>query len=68
LPVMGNLSPAEHFKGGTPESVAAAVKEMLRKAGGHYNYIPSSGCDIPPLTPMANIEAFFSAVKAYYTL
>jgi len=67
LPVLGNLSPAEHFRGGTPESVAAATKEMLAKAEGHSNFIPSSGCDIPPLTALENIDAFFVTVKEYYT-
>ncbi len=66
IPVLGNLSPAEHFRGGTPESVTQATKEMLAKTKGHANYIPSSGCDIPPLSPMANIEAFFAAVKDFY--
>jgi len=66
LPVLGNLSPAEHFRGGTPESVAIATKEMLAKAAGHYNFIPSSGCDIPPLSAIENIEAFFTTVNEYY--
>jgi len=67
LPVLGNLSPAEHFRGGTPESVAVATKEMLAKVAKYNNYIPSSGCDIPPLTAIENIEAFFATVKEYYT-
>ena len=66
LPVLGNLSPAEHFRGGTPESVAIATKEMLAKAEGHNNFIPSSGCDIPPLSAIENIEAFFTTVNEYY--
>jgi len=67
IPVLGNLSPADHFKGGTPESVAIATKEMLTKTVGHKNYIPSSGCDIPPQSPMENIEAFFASVKGFYS-
>lgn len=66
IPVMGNLSPSEHFRGGTPQSIAIATKEMLKKAGKYKNYIPSSGCDIPPLTPIENISAFFEEVKKYY--
>ncbi|OQB14801.1 MAG: Uroporphyrinogen decarboxylase [Firmicutes bacterium ADurb.Bin193] len=63
VPVMGNLSPSEHLLGGTPATVAKATKQMLKKAKGYKNYIPSSGCDIPPLTPFENIEAFFETVK-----
>lgn len=66
VPVMGNLSPAEHFRGGIPESLTAAAKTMIEKNKHHKNYIPSSGCDIPPLSPMANIEAFFEEVARQY--
>ncbi|MCK9478601.1 MAG: uroporphyrinogen decarboxylase family protein [Firmicutes bacterium] len=67
IPVMGNLSPAEHFKGGTPQSVYKATKEMLEKTRGYNNYIPSSGCDIPPLTPLENIHAFLNAILDFYS-
>lgn len=66
VPVMGNLSPAEYFRGGTPESMAEAAKAMIEKNGHHRNYLPSSGCDIPPLSPMENIEAFFAQVARQY--
>ena len=64
LLVSGNLSPVAYFKDGTPESVAEATRKMLSDTKGYKNYIPSSGCDIPPLAPMANIEAFFAEIKA----
>lgn len=66
IPILGNLSPAEQFLAGTQDSITAATIEMLSKADGHRNYIPSSGCDIPPLTPINNIKAFFAAVEEYY--
>ena len=64
--VMGNISPAEQFRGGTPESMKEAVKDLLSKCGKHPNFIISSGCDIPPLSSWDNIEAFFEAVNGYY--
>ena len=63
---MGNISPAEQFRGGTPESMKEAVQELLSKCGKYPNFIISSGCDIPPLSSWDNIEAFFSAVNEYY--
>lgn len=63
--VLGNLSPSAQFLHGTPESVTAATRTMLRAGWGHANYRPSSGCDIPPLTPFANIRAFFEAVQGF---
>lgn len=64
---MGNISPAEQFRNGTPESIKAVTIDLLKKCGKHSNFIISSGCDIPPLSPWKNIEAFFAAVKEYYS-
>jgi len=61
--VMGNISPAQQFRGGTPESMAAAVRELLAACGNYPNYVLSSGCDIPPQSPWENIHAFFAAAK-----
>lgn len=61
--VMGNISPAAQFRGGTPESMTQATRELLERCGGYANFVISSGCDIPPLSPWENIDAFFSAAE-----
>ena len=61
--VMGNISPVQEFRGGTPESMAAATRELLRRCGGYPNFVISSGCDIPPQAPWENIDAFFRSAK-----
>jgi len=66
VPVLGNLSPVEHFRSGTPQSVKQVTTAMLEKTKSFENYIPSSGCDIPPAAPIENIEAFFEAVDEFY--
>ena len=66
IAVFGNVSPAEQFRNGTVESIAENTREILEKCGGYKNYIPSSGCDIPPTSPLKNIDAFFAAVREYY--
>jgi len=63
---MGNISPAEQFRCGTPESIKQATLDLLAKCGKYPNFVISSGCDIPPLSPWANIDAFFAAVKEFY--
>jgi len=63
---LGNVSPAREFFGGTPASVRAATLELLAECGGYPNFILSSGCDIPPLSPWENIGAFFAAADEYY--
>ena len=63
---MGNVDPAGQFRNGTPEGVKAATISLMEKCGQYKNYVPSSGCDIPPMSPWENIEAFFEGVRAYY--
>jgi uroporphyrinogen decarboxylase len=57
--VMGNIDPSGQFRNGTPESMRAAVDELVSKCGKHKNFILSSGCDVPPMAKWENIDAFF---------
>jgi uroporphyrinogen decarboxylase len=59
--VMGNISPSSEFRGGTPDTMRQAVRELMERCGGYRNFVPSSGCDVPPGSPWENIEAFFDA-------
>lgn len=61
---MGNIDPVGVFLKGTPDSVRKAVRELIERMAGFPNFVISSGCDIPPHTPQANIEAFFSEVES----
>ena len=61
--VMGNVSPAGQFQGGTPESIAQITKQLLQTCGSYPNFVISSGCDIPPQSSWENIDAFFAAAK-----
>ncbi len=61
--VFGNLDPSVIFRHGTPDEVKAKTQNLLERFSSYSNYIPSSGCDIPPGTPTANIQAFFAALE-----
>ena len=63
---MGNIDPASQFRNGTPESVYAATTELLNKCSKYPNFVISSGCDVPPMSPWENIDAFFKAVSDFY--
>lgn len=63
--VMGNLDPVGIFKQASPEAIYSATTELLRKTKKYKNFVISSGCDIPPLTPESNIQAFFEAINRY---
>jgi len=66
VPVMGNVSPSAQFRNGTPESIYAVTTELLSECSKYKNFVVSSGCDIPPMSPWANIHSFFKAVKDFY--
>jgi len=60
---MGNIDPAAQFVQGSPESMTAAVQNLLERCGKYDNFVPSSGCDIPAHASWDNIQAFFAALK-----
>ena len=62
---MGNIDPVTVFKDGTPELMRYDVLDLLGKMKDHPNFILSSGCDMPPHTPEANIDAFFTSLKQF---
>ncbi|MCL2866758.1 MAG: uroporphyrinogen decarboxylase family protein [Clostridia bacterium] len=66
IPVFGNVDPAGQFRNGTPESVRSATLRVLEECSGFPHFALSSGCDIPPATPLDNIDAFFAASEAFY--
>ena len=51
---------------GTPDRVREETLALLNKCSKYPNFVLSSGCDIPPMTPWENIDAFFAAQNEYY--
>lgn len=64
--VMGNIDPAGVLRMGTPEKVREETLSLLERCSKYENFVLSSGCDIPPMTPWENIDAFFAATEEYY--
>lgn len=64
--VMGNIDPAGTLRMGTPEKVREETLALLEKCSKYPNFVLSSGCDIPPMTPWENIDVFFATVKEFY--
>ena len=64
--VMGNVDPAGVLRMGTPESVKAVTASLLEGCAKYPNFLLSSGCDMPPMTPWENIDAFFEASNEFY--
>ena len=63
---MGNVDPVSVLRNGTPETVRAETLRIMKRCCGHKNFLISSGCDIPPAAPWANLDAFFAAVAEFY--
>lgn len=62
--VMGNVDPAL-MRMGTPDQVREETSCILNKCKNYKNFVLSTGCDVPPLCPWENIDAFFFASKEW---
>jgi uroporphyrinogen decarboxylase len=58
----GNLDPTAVFLRGSPADVTVRTKHLLSAAATHRNFVISSGCDLPPHVPLANLDAFYQTV------
>lgn len=58
--LQGNLDPCALL--GTPETIAAEVRSILKKGGG-VGHIMNLGHGILPMTPVENAQAFIDAAK-----
>lgn len=64
--VIGNIDPAGIIRNGTPEQIRKETLLLMERCCKYPNFVIASGCDIPPMTPLKNIEAFFQAVEEFY--
>jgi uroporphyrinogen decarboxylase len=64
--IMGNLDPTGVFLSGTIESITNSTRSLLKQLSRYPNWVISSGCDIPPMTPLTNIDTFFQTVIEFY--
>ena len=63
--VFGNIDPAGTFKNGTVEEMEDKTMTLLKRTASYQNFVLSSGCDVPPGTPIENVEAFYGTLKKY---
>lgn len=64
--VFGNIDPAGIIRTGTVKQVEEAVEHLNDLSREFRNFVLSSGCDIPPETPVENIDALFAAAETWY--
>ena len=61
--LIGNIDPVRVMVNGSPDDVRRAVRELHEHMGGVENFIVSTGCDLPPETPIENIAAMVEAAR-----
>ncbi len=66
VPFMGNIDPVGVLSRATAEETYGVTMELLQKLGDKPNFILSSGCDVPALAKLENIDAFYKASADYY--
>lgn len=64
--VIGNIDPAGTLRNGTPDQIRTETLQLLERCSKYPNFVIASGCDIPPMTPFENLDAFFGAVEEFY--
>jgi uroporphyrinogen decarboxylase len=63
--IMGNLEPAI-IQSGTPDEVYEATRVVVEKGKGiSPGYIFTSGCELPPKSPLENVMAMNNAVNDF---
>lgn len=63
--VFGNIDPARVLNEGTTEVIKGTTKNLLEKMKPYSNFVLSTGCDLPPEVPIANLESFFEALEEF---
>jgi len=63
--IIGNVSPTHVLKDGSVESVKHATTKLLEQMRPYPNFILSTGCDVPPETPLKNLKAFMQTGRNF---
>jgi uroporphyrinogen decarboxylase len=61
----GNLNPVSVVQSGSEEEIIRETLACIEKAGDGVGYIVMPGCDIPPLTPLTNLQIISRTVHDY---
>jgi len=62
---IGNIDPVRIMVNGTTETVTEATHNLLLEMKPYPNAILSTGCDLPPETPLENINALMKTARNF---
>ena len=63
--LMGNVTPLETLRNGTPDAVESEVKEIIAKSGKGGGLVVAAGGFLDEGTPVENVEAMIRACEKY---
>ena len=64
--ILGNIDPVGTLRNKKPNEIRQEVLAFLEQFASYPNFVMASGCDIPPDTPIENLDAFFAAIQEFY--
>jgi len=59
--LIGNVNPTAVMVSESPEEIYRLTTNLIERMRPYRNFILSTGCDLPPETPLENIKAFMDA-------
>lgn len=65
IALIGNVNPTAVMKDGSTDLVQKTTTELLEQMRPYPNFILSTGCDLPPGTPLENMKAFMQAGRNF---
>ncbi|MBN1590472.1 MAG: uroporphyrinogen decarboxylase family protein [Pirellulales bacterium] len=63
--IMGNVDPVSVMLQGNREKVRRATTELMEAMRGYDNFLISTGCDLPPETPLENIVELVQTARRF---
>jgi uroporphyrinogen decarboxylase len=63
--ILGNVDPVGVMKMMEPEEIKNYIGDLLNRTADYKNFVLSTGCDLPPHVPAANVDAFFEALTGF---
>ena len=61
----GNVDPLKVMKMGSVRDVKVNTLELLEEMAKYKNFVLSTGCEVPPGIPLANLDAFYKTLDIY---
>ena len=61
----GNVDPLKVMKLGSVHDVKVSTLELLEEMSKYKNFVLSTGCEVPPGVPLANLDAFYKTLDIY---